>query len=421
MGVETIWGIGIGYLLINYIMNNMPTKYSLKKIKKSGILSEPIKLDEVNPIPLDECLRFGENDNIIRDFYSTLEDKLSHCDLSAFHANMKDLRIYSSKDSFLLKLLDALAGTRTGGAYLSKKNKIHIDDQPFGRSQLKRNILTHELLHMASTRKDKDFIYSGFHISGKKLSIGEGINEGYTELLNGRYFGNPRSSDSYFDLQMLSSGIETIVGQENMEKMYFSNNLNGLIEALGRYISKDEAIGLIAKMDSLLKKKTRTDSKQASKLFDEIKMDIAGIRLRQLKMQKDNGELSERDYINSIYSLELYLNGYVAFKMKNDSGMVVNNCIARGPLLKFRFIELTPDEFNQHADNFYKDFVDNGLYEPDSWKNRFGISTKKMIETRFSAARNEKINKFRKGHSSKSSELREMFDTKEEVKKAPTK
>lgn len=402
-----VFGLGISYLLIKVFMENLPDKYSLKKIKKSGILKTPIVQSDVKHLSLDECLRFEENNEIIKDFYTILEQKVGHCDLSAFYTNMGTLRIKSSNDSFLFKLLDALTGTRTGGAYLPKHNSIHIDEEPFGKNTLKRYILTHELLHMASTRKDKDFTYSGFHIRGKKIEIGEGLNEGYTELLNGRYFAAARTNDSYFDLQMLAFGIEDIVGQENMEEMYFSNDLSGLIESLGKYVSKDEAIELITKMDSLLKKRTRTDSKKSNELFNEILMDVANIRYKKLEYDKRNEFISEREFLDGVYSLDLYVNGYCSFDSKNGK------MIAKGPLLKFGFVDIAGDDYNAWADNYYGDFIKHGLYPKGEWKNKFGITTSKMIEAKFAAKRQEEVKKFRRRYSvgrNGNFELSEMFD-----------
>lgn len=413
-----ILGLGISYLLAKALLENLPTKYSLKKIKKSGVLKSPIVCSDTKQISLNECLRFEENNEIIKEFYTVLEKKLSHCDLSALYTNMGTLKINSANDSFLFKLLDALTGTRTGGAYLPKHNSIHIDDEPFGRNTLKRYILTHELLHMASTRKDKNFTYSGFHIRGKKLDIGEGLNEGYTELLNGKYFSTARRNDSYFDLQMLAFGIEDIVGQENMEKMYFSNNLSGLIESIARYSSKDEAIELIAKMDSLLKRRVRTDSKKTTQLYNELIMDVANIRYKKLEHDKRNECISEREFLDGVYSLELYVNGYCSFNSKSGK------MIASGPLLKFGFVDMSESDYNQWADNYYSDFLIHGLYTKGIWKNKFGITSSKMIEVKFTAKRQEEFKNFRRKYSVNRNgnfELSEMFDIKDDPIKPHSK
>lgn len=423
MGPEIIWGLGIGYILISSILEHIPSNYSLKKVKKSGILKEPINLDNVARLSLNDCLRFEENNEIIKEFYEKLESNLGHCDLSAFYTNMRDLKILSNKDSFLFKLLDALTGTRTGGVYMSSTNKIHLPDDTFGRKNLKKSILTHELLHMASTRRDKKSVFTGFHLTNEKTSIGVGINEGYTELLNGRYFINPRDHDSYFDLQVIAGGIESIVGKEKMEKMYFSGDLNGLISELEKYVSKDEALTLILKCDALLKRNVKTNEKKAKALADEIRKDVADIKLKKLEMKKNAGDISERDYINGVYSLELFVNGFVPFKKKDDNGQIVNNFVSRGPLLKFEFVEISTDDFNKYADSYYNDFLNNGLYDVNGWSNKFGLTTKKMIEAKFSAKRQEQLKTFRNrlGLSNLDGSLENMFAVnveKVEAKKA---
>lgn len=415
MGTEIIWGLGIGYLAVSTIIENLPGKFKVRRISKSGLLKQKIVLGEVEQLPLDEWLKFEENNDIVMNFYQTLEKNLSHCDLSAFYSNISSLKINSGDESFLLKLLSIVSGSITGGAYSSKYNKIHIGDNPLGRKYLKKDILSHELLHMATSRRDKDKSCSGFHIKGNGLSIGEGLNEGYTELLNGRYFSAVTKSDSYYDLQMIAAGIESIIGQKNMEQAYFVNDLNGLVQELARYSSVDQVLELVVKIDTLLSRKYRNNPEKAVRAVAEIREDIANIKLNKLKVQKENGEISESEYIHSVYAQELYTNGYVTFRKKNDNGEVENYFVADGPLMKYGYVDIKTEEFNQYANDYYEHFKASGLSSKQPWKNKFGITSRKIIETKFREKRN---NKFRKIDNrlgikiTSDSELDEMFDIK---------
>lgn len=417
MGPEIIWGLGLSYLAISTIIENLPGKYKVRKISKSGILKHKIEISEINHLPLDECLKFGENNEVIREFYQTLESKLAHCDLSAFYSNMDSLKINSSEDSFLLKLLNAVSGTVAGGVYFSTTNKIHVDSNPLGRSTLKKHVLTHELLHMASSRRDKNYVFSGFCITGKNESIGRGLNEGYTELLNGRYFGVNKSCDSYFDLQMLVVGIESIVGQEQMEQAYFTNDVNFIIQELGKYSSNEDAMALLVKIDTLLRIRNRSESKRAKRLESDIRMDIVKLKLEKLKRQRDTGEISEKEYMRGVYSQELYVNGYVAFRQKDELGKVVNNFISSGPLMGFGYIEMSSEDYDKHASEYYSSFLENGCFDSDTWKNKYGISTRKMIDARFNAKRRERLNVMEKKLNINAhgfSELDDMFIVRKE-------
>lgn len=415
MGPEIIWGLGIGYLAISTIIENLPGKFKVRRISKSGVLKQKIDLGEVEQLPLDEWLKFEENNDIVLNFYQTLEKNFSHCDLSAFYSNISSLKINSSDESFLLKLLSIVSGSITGGAYSSKYNKIHIGDNPLGRKYLKKDILAHELLHMASSRRDKDKSCSGFHIKGKNISIGEGLNEGYTELLNGRYFSDVRKSDSYYDLQMIAAGVESIIGQQNMEQAYFVNDLNGLVSELARYSSVDQAIELIVKIDDLLGRKYRSNPEKAVKAAAEIREDIANIKLNKLKKQKENGEISETEYMHSVFAQELYINGYITFRKKPENGDVENYFVADGPLMKYGYVDIQPDEFNKYANDYYEHFKNNGLSLKQPWRNKFGITSRKIMETKFREKRNNKSRDIDNKIGIKrtiDSELDELFDIK---------
>lgn len=110
--------------------------------------------------------------------------------------------------------------------------------------------LNHELLHAAST--SNFFKNIGFKIELKNIgSFGEGLNEGYTELLNNRFF--KAKSKSYLYLQKLAQLIENFY--ENKEEMiedYFNADPFRLIGELLKSMSLEEAIDIIVDMDQLL-------------------------------------------------------------------------------------------------------------------------------------------------------------------------
>jgi hypothetical protein len=418
MGGEIIWGLGLAYLAISKIAEHIPVSYKVKRISKSGIITHKIDNNELSYLPINECLKFGDNNDIVEDFYFTLEKQLSHCDLSSFYSNMSSLKINSDGSKFLLKILDAFCGTITGGVYFSKTNKIQIGDNTTEKKSFKKHVLTHELLHMASSRRDNDFTLSGFHIKGKNKSIGSGLNEGYTELLNGRYFGVEKSCDSYLDLQFLASGIESIIGQKEMEQAYFTNNVDFLVSELSKYSNEECAISLLVKMDNLLSIRDRNNSKRAKELNKEIRRDIVNMKLSKLKMQRDAFKISEEEYMAAVYSQELYINGYTTFASKNNDGKTVIDFIADGPLMEFGYVEMKHGDYLKHAEEYYEDFKSNGFYDEGCWSNRFGISTKKMVEARVRDKRKERFESIR---SRSSIELKRMLNSSEPVKNTTVK
>lgn len=134
--------------------------------------------------------------------------------------------------------------SKLAGTYSGHSKKIDIYDTS------NNTTLYHELLHTAST----NYIFSnvGFKVVLKEGgALGEGLNEGYTELLNNRFFQG--KSKSYIYLQKLAKLIENFYeNKEEMVEDYFNADLFRLIGELLKSMSLEEAIDIIVDMDQLL-------------------------------------------------------------------------------------------------------------------------------------------------------------------------
>ena len=130
------------------------------------------------------------------------------------------------------------------GTYNGKTKEIHIYNSDNKVS------LHHELLHASSA--DIRFMNIGFKIVLKNgLIFGKGLNEGYTELLNNRFFNY--TSTSYNYLQKLAKQIENLcANKENMIEYYFNADIFSLISELMTKISLKEIIDILVDMDTLL-------------------------------------------------------------------------------------------------------------------------------------------------------------------------
>ena len=118
----------------------------------------------------------------IKDFIDVMESNYTNNNLNALYNNIDSLRV---------KLL--LKPSLLIGKYDVEKNIIKI--RPFVE-----NVIYHELMHMASSYVQNNFYYSGFHMCNldnkKIISLGNALNEGFTELytkLNFNYY----DSNSY--------------------------------------------------------------------------------------------------------------------------------------------------------------------------------------------------------------------------------
>ena len=166
-----------------------------------------------------------------------------------------------SKKFMLGNIVGGLFGQGvTTGYYDPKKNAISI----LSREQQKkllflmvnpnetyeetiRNLLPHELFHLATAINGQDTFYCGFRQTTSKYDVGEGINEGYTELLARRHF--LIEEKNYSKLVVIVSLIEEIVGSEEMEYDYFHANLPGLIKRLAFYSNPEMAKDFILDID----------------------------------------------------------------------------------------------------------------------------------------------------------------------------
>ena len=129
------------------------------------------------------------------------------------------------------------------GTYDIKKNEVEIRDCSV------YDPIYHELFHLSSSVIQNKTKFCGF----SQNSFGNGINEGYTQLLTERYFLKKSAIDISYPFQKrIMQVIEIIVEKEKMEQLYLQANLKGLIESLMVYASEREIMCFISDMDFIL-------------------------------------------------------------------------------------------------------------------------------------------------------------------------
>lgn len=221
-------------LLIKY-SNNHPLafhKLKRKNFQNSVVTKYPSKLKT------NTSLQDNFEEAIAR-FKQVLLSYFTFQELTNFYHNLASLEV----DFKNFRISNFLFNEHIVGVYKAQKNKIFITEDTF------KSAIFHELFHMASTRAEKDTIYSGFSYSSYDSVLGKGLNEGYTELLNQRYF-NP-DNYAYFYLTVIAANLEQIIGQKRMRYLYMTSNLGGLINDLRKYFSKEEILKFIASIDAV--------------------------------------------------------------------------------------------------------------------------------------------------------------------------
>ena len=233
---------------------------------------------------------------LIKHFYDTL--KQNKFDTNYLCKNASTVKI---------KMIDEMTGDMQGGystfrnVILLKKNKNYMD------------YITHELFHMSSTIRDNDKIYTGFFQKNKDFGIGIGLNEGYTQLLDERYFSDltptKRANDTmiYPVSKKIAGWVEELVGKEVMEDMYIHANLDGLTMELCKYADGDKVLEFLSNMDTYYfeaEDKVHGNLFKALKAFDNCLLFILECGYYKLYNMYMNNELTSDDYIEYLKGLQ---------------------------------------------------------------------------------------------------------------------
>lgn len=203
--------------------------------------------NKVTGVSLDNgnafVVRFAKNIERLKGIYASdvakfkklLESKVNPAFLSNFHRNIRTAKIIES---------DKLP-KKANGVYYNNKNTIFVRKN----AVCSKEILFHELTHLSSNNNLDSMRRIGFFYDNTKehFSIGYGINEGYTAYCNFKLFG---SAIAYPFESLVSKTIEEIIGENTMEELFFNADLKRLIQELQKYVSENEIIDFLCKLDT---------------------------------------------------------------------------------------------------------------------------------------------------------------------------
>lgn len=232
------------FMITYFATDKVFSTYTLNKDFKPKDISKVSIPLELKPKYTDvEISRIGSKKvrEAVLEFTSILKKEFPPDSLINFYNNVNEVKIKRNAGILLLS---------AGGIYSCKKNKINY---------CRFTSIYHELFHMASAVFDneKKLGYTGFkqgyYIFGnrmKGINIGYGINEGYTELLTRRYFGEKHKMLKSYNFEIgIVEKLEKIVGQDEMKRLYLNANLMGLIENLKQYASDEDILNFINGVD----------------------------------------------------------------------------------------------------------------------------------------------------------------------------
>lgn len=238
---------------------------------------------------IDELLD-GVNNKHVYLFVDYMKLKGKDRYLENFYSNLSNSILIKNK--LIQKLL--LTNEVFGGSFFTKRNNYIIlgdtDILDKGNASLTPY---HELFHLLTTRiDDKDTVRIGFQVN----EFATGINEGYTELLTKRYFGNLSDKDfnAYSHFTWFMEMLEDIIGKDKIEDLYFNSNIEGLILELGKYIPKEQVLDFIEDTDLLFESEHDLFDYQKNFIYGNKELDSNQIN----EYYNLNKELRDRIYNN---------------------------------------------------------------------------------------------------------------------------
>lgn len=184
--------------------------------------------------------------------------------------------------------------------------------------------IMHENLHLASTIETKNYIYSGFSQVNKqeKTIIGIGLNEGYTNLLDRRYFSSicPGKEDrlkrTYPLLTNLADLLEGFLSSEFMEQAYFEADLHAITEVLSHYVDELEINTFLKAMDSIYYFGDNARRINVLKVFINYKYVIYFLcrcYMKHFAMLLSNGEINQENYEKAMALLKSIMQHSIRF------------------------------------------------------------------------------------------------------------
>lgn len=237
---------------------------------------------------------------ILLPYLKKLEEYTSEENLKTAYRNLKTVEVVRNPKMFL----------KFQGCYSSDSNKIQY---------VMKKTLCHEFLHMASaycSKKTKE-LFGGFLLWRNKLTIGVGLNEGYTELLASR-LEKRKPIFLYRKLAKIAELLEYFFDDpKEMEDYYFNHNLAGLIKHLEQFATRKEIINFILQTDRIV------PNTQLCSIFSEYQYMKLELMLYEWLKRKEKNSRKVQEFKRKITSdkiVSIFLNKKIKSQRKSLKG-----------------------------------------------------------------------------------------------------
>ena len=175
------------------------------------------------------------------------------------------------------------------------------------------------------------------------FNMGKSLNEGYTTLLEKRYFSsiNHVQERGYIIEEFISLMLEKIVGKEEMEKFYFSANLDVLINHLKQFSNEEDIYSFLTYFDKILVSiNKKIKPKEAEYIYKFIGGFLLKLYVYKLVMLFKNNMINNEIFLESLDDFIRLLSTKSVFDNKNTYYFLTED-----------FTDQILDEINEDLDN----------------------------------------------------------------------
>lgn len=291
------------YLAKEALLHTFVAPYYKKKVIMKSCNNNKVEVRESNALKATRSepkrpIKDNNVLNIINEAIEIFSHEISPETMEIINRNLTTVNSRKSDATSFVK-----SHTGSNGFYSSSNHSIEIllDD----KTKL-RQIISHELMHAASS-----YNYNGQKGCGfRQNNIGKAINEGYTELLVQRYFCRDIPVSSLYtslNFNDIAEMVELIIGRKKMQELYFQADLKGLISELSKYQEEDKVKQFILDLDTILKikkgilRKVKMPKEEIiiGKLYNRIKTFL--YYTYEQKVNKDNLDSKETEEFFNLY------------------------------------------------------------------------------------------------------------------------
>lgn len=299
---------------------------------KTEIWAAPKVLGKAREIDYD---RFDDEiGTFVRKFEYILTNVIDNIDLTLFYNHINCVSFKKEH----IRLGDSNL-VEYDGVYSLKNNNIIYQN-------FCDMVMGHEMFHMASSLKIGNHEFIGFmQIDSKEeIGIGVGLNEGYTQMLTERYIAKedwPR----YPLAQCFTKKIEDIVGRDNMEKMYFKADLEGLVSYLEKYNTRDNILRFLNILDVVTNYEKIYNSNMVDKkiiryffkiAFKDMSNFLFCTLMNKINIERDNPKFDYKELINMGNSFISEFLGNLYYQNKEYTLLSVFNLLSYSAKVKIK-------------------------------------------------------------------------------------